>query len=431
MFHLLSACHRLLAFLLPAAFLAFLFLSTLPGPTVNPLTADLDDVVAAFAFQPHNKDLLRRNLGYVALMKADGSAQLIRTSHMDGQQLAWTQTGLFFADKDRNYFISANATENTVRPIPKDSSQAQMLALDDGNALGIYRPAAESDPSNQLQIQRVTPQPSRLTAVAIPNTTDVAALAQCTTGIKALTTDGTSSSSFSTTMTMHSLGTDNRLTPTDSWSQPPNDFTVNWSTDGVPCLKDTMVIPGSITTNKTKTSYTGTPALLTWNARTRERTILPVKDESGRALAYDYATQQPISLELNRQAVTADGTSIIALDSEQGTLYKLNPRTGRILQSVRTPLLSQPPQPSQSSQTHDIFRLQATPTALVVLQPSLTVAGTAATIAPTLLVYGKDSLQLQYTMTPKGNLARLLANRGSFFLTSFAVNPSLATTNEN
>ncbi|WP_033517638.1 hypothetical protein [Bifidobacterium cuniculi] len=76
------------------------------------------------------------------------------------------------------------------------------------------------------------------------------------------------------------------------------------------------------------------------------------------------------------------------------------------------------------------FRFQANATAIVVLQPSVTVAGSNATVAPTLLVYDKDTIQLQRTLTPQGDLARLLANRAAFFLTSFAIDPSLTATND-
>ena len=79
-----------------------------PAPPVKGFSnITLEGVVAAISVNPQafGQGIENVKEGYVALIKENGSYTVIRTSGMASQELLWTKKGLYFSDRDSDYFI--------------------------------------------------------------------------------------------------------------------------------------------------------------------------------------------------------------------------------------------------------------------------------------------------------------------------------------
>jgi hypothetical protein len=104
------------------------------GEQVDPAAVKLGDAVLAFyvsAWSPVNP----KDGGYVVLVNRAGDVRMIRTSGMDLGLLVWDEHGLFFADQDNDYLLTADGLQVTARP--KADYQIALFAID-GKHVALY-----------------------------------------------------------------------------------------------------------------------------------------------------------------------------------------------------------------------------------------------------------------------------------------------------
>ncbi|MBE1578208.1 hypothetical protein ACFORH_17270 [Amycolatopsis roodepoortensis] len=74
----------------------------------DPAAVKLGETVVAFSLSPDtsaDNPAEKRQPGYLVLVRADGGTQLIETSGMTESHIAWSETGLFFSDDNRDYIL--------------------------------------------------------------------------------------------------------------------------------------------------------------------------------------------------------------------------------------------------------------------------------------------------------------------------------------
>ncbi|MFD4639771.1 hypothetical protein ACFWN2_20820 [Lentzea sp. NPDC058436] len=130
---------RLAAF---AAVLAMTACSTAPDITpvaniVKPHEAKLGDTVLAFYLSPDSDVATEHRPAYLALVRADGSKELVETNGMSEPHIAWSGRGLFFSDDKRDYVLGKDGTASFENK--KSSLQQSAFALpDDKGFLAVY-----------------------------------------------------------------------------------------------------------------------------------------------------------------------------------------------------------------------------------------------------------------------------------------------------
>ncbi|BEL05079.1 hypothetical protein Q0Z83_032700 [Actinoplanes sichuanensis] len=110
--------------------------------------AVLGDAVAAFFVGPVVKGPTEH--GYLVLVGPGGAFRTIRTAPMDSMRPAWSPHGLYFADEDNDYRLTASGL--TVTANPKTAAQNLMFALPGGGAVGVFNNAGDqiSTPDGRL-----------------------------------------------------------------------------------------------------------------------------------------------------------------------------------------------------------------------------------------------------------------------------------------
>lgn len=117
----------------------------------------LDGVVAAISVNPQTFGQGIENVkeGYVALIKENGSYTVIKTSGMASQELLWTKKGLYFSDRDSDYFIGKKSDGGWMskRKINGKVPYQNFLVEDrEGGAVAAFDLGFTDKVSNQLKI---------------------------------------------------------------------------------------------------------------------------------------------------------------------------------------------------------------------------------------------------------------------------------------
>lgn len=87
--------------------------------------AALGDAVLAMYLSPQSSSFARgRDTGYVVLVDADSTVRTLATGGMDTGLLHWSEDGLFFADPERDYLLTADGLTTT--PSPKTNAQVSL-----------------------------------------------------------------------------------------------------------------------------------------------------------------------------------------------------------------------------------------------------------------------------------------------------------------
>ncbi|WP_418968888.1 hypothetical protein [Alloscardovia omnicolens] len=373
-----------------------------PQGTVSADKASLDDVVLALAFNPQISDLSTKHTGYIALMRHDGSYELIKQSAMGTQQIAWNEQGLFFSDPHKDYLISNKPNKGHVVDSPKTQVQNQMLTLEDKTILGTYDVGYDANQANTIQIQRYSPKRSQLVTEKREH---IVGLTQCQAGVFALTT-GDLTSDEPNQLILFKVEKDNHLTRVSAWEYDPEDF-IYAGTEELPCINNHMLFSGE--QRKTGQSESSSVArLLSWNVLEDQPSLLNVTDEKGKEL--EVKSEETISLNIHAHSVNS-AENIIAVDSSRGDVYEINPQSGVIENSV--------PTARKVSYWTGAFENEANNRYLVVVLEPYGNADYGSEI----FVYNKETLQLVSRITPQGELAKMLENKKEVHLNDIAVNP--------
>lgn len=122
-------------------------------------------VVLAFNADPpgvgSEGEIDKHKKGYMILVNEDGSSQIVETAGMAQQMPVWTRKGLYFSDRDTDYFLNDD-NGNTIRkstPNPKVPYESLAAETPSGDAielfdLGFEPVAQESQPAvNKLSVR--------------------------------------------------------------------------------------------------------------------------------------------------------------------------------------------------------------------------------------------------------------------------------------
>lgn len=127
--------------------------------------AKLDSTVMAFFVGPQNDEMYTvvgevHKPGYVVLVKADGTFHSIATKRMDMMRPAWSEHGLYFADEDSDYRLTASGLTKFANA--KVTAQNLGFALPDGGSVGVYNGGNGNDGGYNNQIAVTTNTAARV-----------------------------------------------------------------------------------------------------------------------------------------------------------------------------------------------------------------------------------------------------------------------------
>ncbi|WP_394969818.1 hypothetical protein [Scardovia wiggsiae] len=129
-----------------------------PAPPVKGFSnITLEGVVAAISVNPQafGQGIENVKEGYVALIKENGNYTVIRTSGMAAQELLWTKKGLYFSDRDSDYFIGKKSDGGWMSKRKADGKvpyQNFLVEDREGGAVAAFDLGFTDKVSNQLKI---------------------------------------------------------------------------------------------------------------------------------------------------------------------------------------------------------------------------------------------------------------------------------------
>ena len=129
-----------------------------PAPPVKGFSnITLEGVVAAISVNPQafGQGIENVKEGYVALIKENGNYTVIRTSGMAAQELLWTKKGLYFSDRDSDYFIGKKSDGRWMSKRKADGKvpyQNFLVEDREGGAVAAFDLGFTDKVSNQLKI---------------------------------------------------------------------------------------------------------------------------------------------------------------------------------------------------------------------------------------------------------------------------------------
>lgn len=108
----------------------------------------LGDAVMAFFVGPQNHEMFTplgqvHEPGYLLLVSGDGSIRAVKTKRMDMMAPVWSEHGLYFADENSDYHLTASGLTKIANP--KINAQNLMFALPEGGSVGVYNGWNEDD----------------------------------------------------------------------------------------------------------------------------------------------------------------------------------------------------------------------------------------------------------------------------------------------
>ncbi|PRX45490.1 hypothetical protein B0I33_109153 [Prauserella shujinwangii] len=129
------------------------------GDIADPAEVTLGDTVVAFYLSPDTsveKSSPEERPAYLVLVRADGGKQLIETSGMSEPHLAWSETGLFFSDDERDHILGNDGLVSFANE--KAGHQQSAFALPGGQGfVAVYNEGfSESGYTNQVAVTTST-----------------------------------------------------------------------------------------------------------------------------------------------------------------------------------------------------------------------------------------------------------------------------------
>lgn len=78
----------------------------------------------------------------MAFIYADGSFRLVKTMGMEYGKVSWTSKGLFFADKDNDYWLAEGQKPKVVPSSKVDTQDTLSVLQDNITHIGVYNGAS-------------------------------------------------------------------------------------------------------------------------------------------------------------------------------------------------------------------------------------------------------------------------------------------------
>lgn len=366
----------------------------------EPVRVNLADVVLAVGLNPSAQKFTEAKSAMVALVHKDGTAEYIDTTTSTPQNMAWNRAGLFFDDKEHNFFIATTLGQGYVSDRANPNVPGwQMVPVGDGAMMAMYQaPYSDVERSTMMQTQWFTPQPRQVVTkpAALPDV-----VAQCSSGIFAVARDEGYHVLYSASEADGMLQAD---------AQPVNKrFIAARASGAVPCVGDELTIFGG-SSNGTKGNSSGSQVLtlLKWNVKTHDFQQQTVTSTDGKPQSYDGEASFAYGTTL-----TADNGEMIVM-TEDGKVEFIDMRTAEITKSAESPQVFDAGAASYSIVGSDDY-------AYLIFTPNGDTKDTAK-----VFVYRKSDWKLIYTITAQGALNDLLSNRKELHPTVFAANPTMS-----
>ena len=99
---------------------------------------DISKVYAAAYLVPQRASATIPENTYVAFIYADGSFRLVKTKGMEYGKVSWTSKGLFFADKDNDYWLAEGQKPKVVPSSKVDTQDTLGVLQDNITHVGVY-----------------------------------------------------------------------------------------------------------------------------------------------------------------------------------------------------------------------------------------------------------------------------------------------------
>lgn len=366
----------------------------------EPARVDLADVALAVGFNPPAQKFTEANNAMVALVHKDGTAEYADTTTSIPQNMAWNRAGLFFDDKDDNFFIATTPRQGYVSDRANPNVPGwQMVPVGDGAVMAMYQaPYSDSEHSTMMQTQWFAPRPQQVVMkpAALPD-----AVAQCSCGTFAAARD-------EGRYVLYSVSETEGMRKVDT--QPVDQrFAAARASGAVPCVNDELVLFGGVRDGAKGDGYgSQTLTLLKWNVNTHDFQQQTVTSASGKPRLYGGEAGFTYGATL-----TTGAGEMIAMAAD-GDVEFIDMRTSKITRSSESPQVFDIGTASYSIVGSDDY-------AYLILTPH-----SGSKDIAKIFVYRKSDWKLMRTITAQGALNDLLGNRKELHPTVFAANPTMS-----
>lgn len=360
---------------------------------------NLADVVLAVGLNPSAQKFTEAKSAMVALMHKDGTAEYIDTTTSTPQNMAWNRAGLFFDDKDHNFFIATTPGQGYVSDRANPNVPGwQMVPVGDGAMMAIYQALySDVERSTMMQTQWFTPQPQQVVMkpAALPD-----AVAQCSCGTFAVARDEGH-------YVLYSVSETEGMRKVDT--QPVGQrFNAALASGAVPCVNDELVLFGGVRDGAKGDGYGSQMLpLLKWNVNTHDFTQQVITSASGKPQLYGGEASFTYGATL-----TTGAGEMIAM-TESGDVEFIDMHASKITKSAESSQIFDAGAASYGIVGSDDY-------AYLIFTPNGDTKDTAK-----IFVYRKSDWKLMYTITAQGALNDLLSNRKELHPTVFAANPTM------
>lgn len=294
---------------------------------------DIGKVVGAILIYDNQKN--PDDYTYIALVFDTGKIELLRNAWVWHNNAHWTDAGLYYVDKHKNYFISNSSGKIQSTNDEKDADIYGSISVDNSHVLNSFLGSFEGKTRRFIEI---TSSAGTKEFATIPTQEILSNLAQCGTDIYGFTESqsSTSSEDYDAHLSLYKLSSGPKTVGTLHQTQTihsaelkpditrsvrhPYSFAVNMD-DKIACLDDKIYVILSIFGGEA-TAHT----LLTWDITNNEYSLLPLIAPDGKQLG-------SISRDDNSYFMTAQSpiinNTLILFDSESGKILLADITNGK------------------------------------------------------------------------------------------------------